>query len=254
MGSYGRQVLAETGSTIQVTADGFPEWHPIGITIDWSTVAAVSGSDATYEDGTVVKVGQKGIPFGTVLCKITTAEVQTLTIDATGGTYTITGNGLTTDPIAENASAATVQAAIRGLGGDYAEVVVTGSAGGPYTITFPAHVGNVAALTTDATSLTGGAGTAVVATTTSGVAGGGYWGPYDSGATDGRQTLSRSNCGVLNMTVVESAGEYIGTASDHPPVLEGGLVWRARLRIGGTDQPSVADFEAAFPRIQYVNA
>lgn len=255
MPTFGRQTLGSTGAMVEVAADGFPEWKPGGITIDWATITAVSGSDATYDDGTVVPIGAKGIPFGTILAMITTAEVQTATITGTptGGTFTLTGNGFTTAALAYNASAATVQAAVRGLGGAYSFAVVTGSAGGPYTITFPAAEGNVAALTASGAGLTGGTSPGVtMATTTSGVSGGGKYGPYDSGASDGRQTLTRGRCYILNQTVTElAAGGLIPAPTDHPAVIEGGLVWRARLRIGGSGQPSVADFETAFPRIRY---
>jgi hypothetical protein len=255
MSSYGRQVLQETGYPIAVSADGRPEWGPVGITLDWSTVAAVSGTDETYLDGTVVKVGAKGLPFGTILCRLGVGEVQTITIDATGGTFTITYEGQTTAAIAENATAAAVQAALEALSNiDPGDVVVTGSAGGPFTLTWDARLGNVAAPTTDASALTGGAGTAIVATITSGT-NPGTWGPYDATATDGRQTLARGRCAILNMSVLqENAGGLPGTPSDHPPVFTGGLVFKKRLRVGGSGQPTLNMFEAAFPRITYVEA
>lgn len=257
--TYGRRTLGSTGIAIQVTADGSPEWKAGGVTIDWSTVTA-EASDRTLADGTVIKAGAKGLEFGTVLTEIAVAEVQTLTIDATGGTYTLTGNGNTTAAIAEAATAAVVQTAIRGLGGSYSEAVVTGSNGGPYTITFPVGTGNVAALTTDASSLTGGAGTAVITTGTAGTATGKY-GPYSSAATDGRQNLARGRAFILNETLTQLGPLGLNTqATDHPGVIEGGRVWRARLKVGGVNptsiggnQPSAADFEAAFPRIQYVD-
>jgi hypothetical protein len=105
---------------------------------------------------------------------VSTAEVQTVTVDATGGTFTVTWNGATTGTIAFNASGATFSAAMDTVTDRAGECVVTGgpgAAGGgtPYTLTWSADKGNVPAPTTDATSLTGGAGTAVVATTTPGV-------------------------------------------------------------------------------------
>jgi hypothetical protein len=257
--TYGRRSLGSTGLPIQVTADGKPEWKTGGITIDWATVTA-EASDRTLADGTVIKAGQKGLEFGTILCELAVAEVQTLTIDATGGTFTLTGNGNTTAAIAEAAAASVVQAAIRGLGGNYSQAVVTGSAGGPYTITFPFASGDVAALTTDATSLTGGAGTAVITTGTAGVSSGTY-GPYSSTASDGRQLLARGYCYILNETVTQNGPLGLATqATNHPGVFDGGRIWRARLKIGGDNptsigglQPTASAFETAFPRIQFVD-
>jgi hypothetical protein len=105
---------------------------------------------------------------------VSTAEVQTVTVDATGGTFTVTWNGATTGAVAFNASGATFSAAMDTVTDRSGECVVTGgpgAAGGgtPYTLTWSADKGNVPAPTTDVTSLTGGAGTAAVATVTPGV-------------------------------------------------------------------------------------
>lgn len=354
MSTFGRQVLSSTGIPLQVSADGAPVRRPGGITIDWATVTAVSGSDETYGDGTVVAVGKKGLPYGTILCQKMVREIQTISIDATGGTFTASGNSETTDAVAYSASAATVQTQLRALGGSYAGVTVakvlnrwtltevdgtdggtfslritrngvsrlatgiawnvsaanldtaiealdnigtggvtvSGSAGGPYTlvflptlgdveveiandltadggvlegglalanlaggayvVTFPAGSGNVSALTTDATSLTGGAGTATVATATSGDATGTY-GPYDPAATDGRQYVVRGSSVILNATVLEQgAMGLVAVASNHPDVIEGGLVWKARVKMGGASQPAISDVEAALPMLRYV--
>lgn len=127
---------------------------------------------------------------GARLAQITTAtaQVQTLTIGGspTGGTYTIVGNGTATGNLAYNANAATIQAAIRGLGGVYAGVVVAGS--GPFTITFPTTLGDVTVLTTTAALTGGSTPTATIADTTPGVGPLKAWAPYSSGASDGRQT------------------------------------------------------------------
>lgn len=105
---------------------------------------------------------------------VATAEVQTVTVDATGGTFTVTWNGATTNALAFNVSAAGFTAEMDAIADGVGNVVVTGgpgSAGGgaPYTLTWAASRGNVPAPTTNAGSLTGGAGTAVVATSTAGV-------------------------------------------------------------------------------------
>ena len=89
-------------------------------------------------------------------------KVQVVTINGTptGGTFTVTVGGFTTAGIAYNAAAATVQTAIQALGSGFPfggstaqSATVSGSAGGPYTITFP-QAG--VPVYVDQTSLTGG--------------------------------------------------------------------------------------------------
>jgi hypothetical protein len=112
---------------------------------------------------------KSGIPLGLNI----TNEVQTATITGapTGGTFTLTYSGQTTAAIAYNATAATVQAALEALSNlAPGDVVVTGNAGGPYTLTFGGTLlgDNVASLTATA-SLTGGTSPGVtMATTTAG--------------------------------------------------------------------------------------
>ena len=256
MGTYGPTIQTNNGYDVQVAADGRPIEKAIGITLDWSTIVAQVAA-ITYDDGTSVAIGAKGLPFGTVLCKITTAEVQSVTLGGTptGGTFTLSGNGRTSAPIAFNALAAAVQTAIQALGGDYAGAIVTGAAGGPYTVTFLADAALVNSLTGSAAALTSATtATLTIATPTPGIAGAGRYGPYDSAATDGRQTLTRGRCAILNRTVLEMSFAGLGgAATDHPQVLTGGRMWRARLRIGAAPQPTVPLFEAAFPLVEYVD-
>jgi hypothetical protein len=98
------------------------------------------------------------------------SEIQSVTITGTpaGGTFTLTFDGETTTPIAFNATAAAVQAALLALASlRVGDVVVTGSAGGPYTLTFGIDFAemNVDALTGSAAGLTGGTSPAVVIAT-----------------------------------------------------------------------------------------
>ena len=100
-------------------------------------------------------------------------EVQLVTITSapTGGTFTLTYAGQTTSNIAYNASAATVDAALEALSNIGAgDVAVTGSAGGPWTVTFGTALANtnVAQMTGSGALLTGGAAQAfALATVTS---------------------------------------------------------------------------------------
>lgn len=258
--TYGRRVLGgATGIPVMALAVlENADWKPGGITIDWSLITAVV-ADTTLADGTVIPAGQKGIEFGTILCDTGIAEVETLTITATSGTYTLTGNGVVSAALAFNASSALVQAAVRALGGAFASSIVTGAAGGPYTITLERGSGDVTNLVGTSVDLAGGAATAVVTTGTAG-AGSGKYAAYDSAATDGRQTLARGHCFILNESVLQTpTAGLAGVVTDHPAVFAGGLVWKARLKIGSVNpvylgagnQPTVAAFETAFPKVQY---
>lgn len=120
---------------------------------------------------------------GTVLARVTAAgatqrmygpyagrtnEIQTVTITGgpTGGTFTLTYDGAVTAAIAFNATAAAVQAALEGLPNiGRGDVLVTGAAGGPYSVTFTGALAgtDVAAMVATGT-LTGGVTPAVAVT------------------------------------------------------------------------------------------
>jgi hypothetical protein len=104
-----------------------------------------------------------------------TAEVQTLTSTATGGTFLLTVFGLTTGTIAFNASAATIQTALDTLLGTGQVTVAGGPLNTtPVTLTFGGQLAqwNVPQVTADNTAATGG--TVVPSTTTPGVSGAEY--------------------------------------------------------------------------------
>lgn len=144
----------------------------------------------------------------------TTDEVQTLTEGGSGLTsFTITWNGQTTTSIAAAASAATVQAALEALSNiGVGDVAVTGSAGGPYTVTFGGTLAdtNVAAMTT---TPTGGSGTVTVATPTAGGA---------DGAADGTEKF----VGLLLFPVKAPAStstDVVGAMLEHGKVINSRL-------------------------------
>lgn len=95
-----------------------------------------------------------------------TNEVQrvTLTGSPTGGYFTLTFEGQKTGNIAYNASSMDVKSALESLSNVGAgNVSVSGSAGGPWTVTFQGALGakNVLEMTGDASGLTGGSNPAV---------------------------------------------------------------------------------------------
>jgi hypothetical protein len=263
--TYGRQVLSKTGRDVRVFLDRNDAQFKVGgITLDWSLFAA-AGADVVLVDQTPLKSGEKFARFGQILCQVTQSEIQTIDLsgddDPTGGTFSLTVLGETLTGLAWNISAADLQTAIRAINHPYAGRVTVGKASFVYTLTFPIDAGNVAAAVGDTTGLTGGVGDTfaiTVTTSTAGLAAGGKFGPYDPNATDGRQTLSRGRCFILNHTVKETGyvpGVTIGE-SDHPQVGDGGTVWKDRvLMTSGAHTlaagPTVTEFEAAFPRIGY---
>jgi len=82
--------------------------------------------------------------------------VQTVTVNGTptGGTFKLAIQNAQTATIAYNATAATVQTAINAILPTAAAAAVTGSAGGPYTVTF--GVGPAMVLEANGAALTGG--------------------------------------------------------------------------------------------------
>ena len=72
MGFGLKNLTTSSGVPVQVTYDGHVEWKAGSITIDWSTVAAVSGSDLVLAaDQLTVPIGQKVLVLGQVMCEIT---------------------------------------------------------------------------------------------------------------------------------------------------------------------------------------
>lgn len=127
----------------------------------YSNTAAVNDTPANGNtDLDIDTVATAGIiPIGTMFTIVGSArryfvtdfnsnETQLVTVDATGGQFKLTFTGSVASPIsiqttadiAENASAATVATALRGLAGISdtvdQDVTVTGSAGGPFTVVF----------------------------------------------------------------------------------------------------------------------
>jgi hypothetical protein len=99
-------------------------------------------------------------------------EKQTVTIDATGGTFKLTYSGQQTTAINWNATAQAVEDALVALSNiELGDVDVT-LVGLVYTVEFTGLLArtNVAQMTSDATLLTGGPHTATVATSVAGVA------------------------------------------------------------------------------------
>lgn len=246
----------------RVSANGRPHWKTGGITISWADVVAVT-PQTTLPDGVIVPAGYKYLRYGQVMTLITRKGVQVVTVDATGGTFTLTGvrpdtgNAGTTGAIAEAAAAATVQTALEAIFG-VGNVVVAGGAGGPFTVTFQGVLEgwDVATLTANGALLTGGTATATVAVTAQGAAEGKY-GPFDPAAADGRQTLTRGNVVILDQTIIQNypRGDDLVDTDHCGGIIGGRLVKDRVLMTTGTNSlaagPTVTALEAVMPTVEW---
>lgn len=125
------------------------------------------GNELRTNGGTVV-VGDAGYT-GQGPYTAGTAEEQSVSLTGapTGGEFTLTFDGETTVPLPFNATAGNMEVSLNALPNLHG-VEVTGA--GPWTVTFPASLGDVEEMTGDGSGLTGGAAPDVaVATTTPGV-------------------------------------------------------------------------------------
>jgi hypothetical protein len=259
---FGRTLLSTNSVAMtRVSADNDPRYKPAGLTLDWSVVTAVSGSDATLPDGSIIKVGQKYLRYGQILTKETAGgTTQTINSTATGGTFAYSfqrsDNGLIvkTGAIAWNASAATILAAIQAVA---APGQALSASGGVLPTAVVVTWGTFTPLgTIDNTAATGG--TVTIAQTTAGTTGG-YFGPYDSAASDGRQNLNRGDCFVLDETIVQYDTGTPGISPENTQigrVFDAGLVWIDRVLQAGAGThslaagPTLAEFLAAFPAVR----
>lgn len=88
----------------------------------------------------------------------------------------------------------------------------------------------------------------------------GKYGPYDVGASDGRQTLTRGKCFILDQTwLLNPAGGTfagVGATDTIGGIFDGGLVYKGRLLVddpASTNRdPDISAFLTAFPRIRFV--
>lgn len=88
----------------------------------------------------------------------------------------------------------------------------------------------------------------------------GKLGPYDDGASDGRQTLTRGNCYIADQTIIQYPGGAAGNSVVNDQVgglIEGGEVWQDRILQSGTNThslnagPTFAELATAFPTLTF---
>lgn len=219
--------------------------------VDTYTIAGIEPAlrpDLAVQDaGVLVTAAAKTTyPAGTVLGRITTTadEAQTITINGspTGGSFTLSFRGETTDAIAHDADAAAIDAALEALSTIGAgNVAVTGS--GPFTATFGGSLADedLPLLVADGSSLTGGSDPAVVIAQSAAGRGPDHaYAPYDDNNSDGTQTavaiLMYDTTVDIDGTV--QLGDLAATRTD-APVWIGGYFRTEELT--GLDANGIAD-------------
>ncbi len=80
----------------------------------------------------------------------------------------------------------------------------------------------------------------------------GKYAPYDSTQTDGRQTLTRGDVGLMDDVMIKHrAGIYnLVVDTNITGLIIGGLLWRQRIKVGGTNQATLANLLVAMPLIE----
>lgn len=260
------------GPGTRLSWNGRPTNIAAGITIDWSTVAAVSGADVTLPDGEKIRIGEKYLRYGQCMAMIGTAAVHTFTL--TGGPtagsaifqYPATGSSPAENlTIGFGDSAATVQAAMRAMARIGVKVTVArtgaGTAGDPYifTATFDRSVFLPSPVLVSHTFTGGTTPTGTPGVTTASPATNQYWGPYDPSASDGRQTAPAAGvpfC-ILDTTLRSSPLVLTPVSSIYGGAIVGGKVYQSRLIAGlGSaslaNGPTIATLLAALPKIEIV--
>jgi len=185
--------------------------------------------------------------MGQVTANTAQNEIQTVTISGapTGGTFSLLFAGQLAAGIAFNATAATVQAALQALSTiGSGNATVTGSAGGPWTVTFAGALGNLnQPLMTAINSLTGGTTPSIaIAETQVGNPGFRYFKPYASGNTDGSQVakgLLQYDCSTDTQARVTVGGSDYSEQQRAVPIIVSGTFKTADLT--GIDATSVGN-------------
>jgi hypothetical protein len=179
----------------------------------------------------------------------TANEVQVVYASGTvsGGTFTITYSGQTTSAIAYNATTAVVQAALEALSNlAPGDVVVTGTAGTRYILTFGGTLlaTDVSAVTIGNGSITGG-GSYLVATATAGEAGSnGTYKAVLSSSTDGSQTAkailefasATDSSGNITLGAASGGGDKQQTVTNVPAFVSGTFKCEDLLQTAGAGQ------------------
>ena len=155
-------IKQRTGRPVRLSADGYPERPPIGITVAWNSVTPAAIDTKIIADDTQVYVGERVLRVGTLMVKITSGQDS------------------------------------------------------------------------------------------------GKYGPFKADATDGRQSVTRGDCMLVDYTIKQGETSVWNSNldNDHIGGVTGGMVWRQRLKIQGNlegvgTDPTFDQIKDAFPRLEF---
>lgn len=156
--------------TLSTGSDGADVWN--NYTVEFKMALGLSPQPLLIVDGTSLTSSDSTPDFSVTeirsgVSSLVQSEVQVVTVGATGGTFTLSFGGGTTSALnwnaPSNSGTGNVQTAVQALP-NMGAATVTGSAGGPYTITFAGALANSPQplITADGSNLTNtGTGPAV---------------------------------------------------------------------------------------------
>jgi hypothetical protein len=233
---FGPTTLTTFGLTYEISADGMPQAKIGGVTIDWNTVAAVSGSPVILPDGSTIAVGQQYLGAGQVIGLITsTANSGTIGMygpydpTASDGRQLI-ANGIDCYILNRNCSVIDPK-------GQYPEAIFGG-------LVFKNRIRMAGDLPTATATVSGGAVTGLTVT----FGGSGYTAAptvtlTGGGGSSATATAQIANGAVTGLTITAAGNGYTSA----PLVTFSAGTVAASLANG----PTVANVIAAFPNLQF---
>src|SRR3954454_24556669 len=211
--SKGRLYVTETstGNVLRYAPNAYPfagvPSYGAPTTVDASTKAKGIAVDP-FDDRLYVAKGDRVDVYNSDGTLVTFNEVQRVAVSATGGTYKLSFKGNQTGPLAFNASAAEVQAALQGLASIGAGNVTVTEEFSTKRITFAGALAatDVEALSADSSALTGGTAIATVTELIRGF--NGHVGEGQLGEASGVAVYSNGANGLRQrfVSVADSAG------------------------------------------------
>ena len=243
--SFGPSIIHQGGAGIQALAhlQGV-RWKTHGMKIDWTKVNPVEGQNEIVTFDVSAGSGNITIVFG--------GQTATVAFDATGPTIEAAlealssiGNGNVR--VTRDTATVTIE-----FVEDLRHTNVGAVTGTGITSPVVSQIGAAAAdvTLTDGRVVKIGDKYIPEGTVLSQVTATGLFAPADTTASDGRQTVDATQRGksfVLNEAIVKS-----DPGSDHTgKVFDAGTVFEARLKIGGTGQPTRTNFVAMFPGVAF---